>query len=184
MSNFDTYTPATGGIPGTAPQLIVATTDDNLAAITTAGYLSDLYGAGMTKDFDIWYINYDVDGTEACGVFVVTSTSGGSLVAYPNAIGGALLAANNLSDLANKLTAQGNLGLKKGTTAAYAGGGTSNAYTATGLVATDVVVATILASTNSVSITKAVPSANTLTVTFSADPGADTTVQWHAVATV
>lgn len=74
-----------------------------------------------------------------------------------------------------------NLGVKRATTAAYAGGGTSNAFVATGLLATDIVVATILASTNSVSITKAVPTLNTLTITFSADPGAGTTVQWHAL---
>lgn len=73
------------------------------------------------------------------------------------------------------------LGVKRATTAAYGGGGTSNAFTATGLAATDIVVATILASTNSVAITKAVPTANTLTITFSADPGAGTTVQWHAL---
>lgn len=73
------------------------------------------------------------------------------------------------------------LGVKRATTAAYAGGGTSNAFVATGLAATDIVVATILASTNSVAITKAVPTLNTLTVTFSADPGAATTVQWHAL---
>lgn len=74
-----------------------------------------------------------------------------------------------------------NLGVKRATTAAYAGGGTSNAYTATGLAATDIVVATILASTNSVAIAKAVPTTNTLTITFTADPGAGTTVQWHAL---
>lgn len=74
-----------------------------------------------------------------------------------------------------------NFGVKRATTAAYAGGGTSNAFTATGLAATDIVVATILASTNAVSICKAVPTTDTLTVTFSADPGAATTVQWHAL---
>jgi hypothetical protein len=74
------------------------------------------------------------------------------------------------------------LGVKRAITAAYAGGGTSNAFVATGLAATDIVVATILTSTNSVSINKAVPTLNTLTITFSADPGAATTVQWHAVA--
>lgn len=73
------------------------------------------------------------------------------------------------------------LGVKRATTTAYGGGGTSNAFTATGLAATDIVVATILASTNSVAITKAVPTTNTLTITFSADPGAGTTVQWHAL---
>jgi hypothetical protein len=89
-----------------------------------------------------------------------------------------------LVDDATKLVSQATLGIKSATTAAYAGGGTSNAFVATGLVSTDIVVATILASTNSVSICKAVPTADTLTITFSADPGAATTVQWHAIATV
>lgn len=67
------------------------------------------------------------------------------------------------------------------TTAAYAGGGTSNAFTATGIGATSIVTASILASTNAVSIVKVVPTANTLTVDFSADPGAATTVSWIAI---
>lgn len=71
--------------------------------------------------------------------------------------------------------------LKAQTTATYAGGGTSNAFTATGLTTSSIVTAVILTSANSVSITKAVPTANTLTITFSADPGAGTTVSWIAV---
>lgn len=63
----------------------------------------------------------------------------------------------------------------------WGGGGTSNAFTATGIGATSIVTAVILASTNAVSIVKAVPSANTLTVDFSADPGAATTVSWIAI---
>lgn len=73
------------------------------------------------------------------------------------------------------------LGVKRAVTAAYAGGGTSNAFVATGLLSTDIVTATIKASTNSVAITKAVPTTDTLTITFSADPGAATTVQWHGL---
>ena len=67
------------------------------------------------------------------------------------------------------------------TTAAYGGGGASNAFTATGLGATSIVTASILASTNAVSIVKVVPTANTLTVDFGADPGASTTVSYVAV---
>ena len=66
------------------------------------------------------------------------------------------------------------------TTAAYGGGGTSNAFTATGLLATDVVSCQIRAQTNTASIVSAVPTTDTLTVTFSADPGAATTVDWVA----
>ena len=71
--------------------------------------------------------------------------------------------------------------VKANTTAAYAGGGTSNAFVATGIGATSIVTASILASTNAVSITKVVPTANTLTVSFSADPGAATQVSWIAI---
>jgi hypothetical protein len=95
-----------------------------------------------------------------------------------------LVASNDLSDVGSKLTSLTNLGVKRGTTAAYGGGGTSNAFVATGLAATDIVVATIKTSANAVAVAKAVATANTLTVTFTADPGAGTTVQWLAVATV
>lgn len=67
------------------------------------------------------------------------------------------------------------------TTAVWGGGGVTNAFVATGISATSIVTATILASTNAVSIVKAVPSANTLTVTFSADPGAATQVSWISI---
>lgn len=66
------------------------------------------------------------------------------------------------------------------TTATYGGGGTSNAFAATGLTASSIVAAVIVTSTNSVSVAKAVPGTNLLTVTFSADPGAGTTVSWIA----
>lgn len=89
-----------------------------------------------------------------------------------------------LVDDSSKLVALTTLGVKRGTTAAYGGGGTSNAFVATGLVATDIVVAQMLNSTNNVAITQAVPTVDTLTVRFSADPGAATTVNWIAIATV
>lgn len=71
--------------------------------------------------------------------------------------------------------------LHANTTATYGGGGTSNAFTATGLTASSIVTAVILTSTTAVSIANAVPTTNTLTITFSADPGAGTTVSWIAV---
>lgn len=79
------------------------------------------------------------------------------------------------------LVADGGAALHAATTASYAGGSTSNAFTATGMASTWIVTAANLTSTNSVSITKVVPSTNTLTITWSADPGAGTTVSWHAI---
>ena len=65
-----------------------------------------------------------------------------------------------------------------GTSEAFAGGSTSTAITITGALSTDIATAVIRASTNAVSIVKAVLTADTLTVTFSGDPGADTTIDY------
>jgi len=58
----------------------------------------------------------------------------------------------------------------------YGGGGTSDAATVTGVAATDIVHATIKAATNACYLAKAVPTTNTVTFHFSADPGASTQV--------
>lgn len=57
----------------------------------------------------------------------------------------------------------------------------TRAYTVTGLLATDIVTANIFASQNAVTIQKVTPSANTLTILFSGDPGTGTTVNYIAV---
>lgn len=68
--------------------------------------------------------------------------------------------------------------LLAGTTPTYAGGGTSNAFAVTGLSSAASGSCVIRTSTNNVTIDKAVPGTNTLTVTFSADPGANTTLDY------
>lgn len=65
-----------------------------------------------------------------------------------------------------------------GTTPTYGGGGTSNTFTVTGLTSAAKGTAVIRTSTNSVSITKALPGTDSLAITFSADPGAGTTVDY------
>ena len=64
--------------------------------------------------------------------------------------------------------------------AGTASGGTTatRAYTVTGALSTDVATAVIRASTNAASIQKATLSTDTLTVLFSTDPGASTTVDY------
>lgn len=59
----------------------------------------------------------------------------------------------------------------------YGGGATSTTATVNGILATDIVLCTLNGSTNAVYVEKAVrTAANTITITFSADPGAATTV--------
>ena len=96
---------------------------------------------------------------------------------------GALVSTNVMvaSGTAGKL-ADGGYNVKSAITASYGGGGTSNAFTATGLTTSSIVTAVIVTSSNAVSIVKAVPTANVLTVDFSADPGAATTVAWIATS--
>ena len=64
--------------------------------------------------------------------------------------------------------------------AGTASGGTTatRAYTVTGALSTDVATAVIRASTNAASIQKATLTTDTLTVLFSTDPGASTTVDY------
>lgn len=109
--SFDTLEQVSGGLPGTAPKIFSGTTDQLESVIITAGAVADLFDAGILKAKDVLFINYDMDGTPGQNVYTVTSTSGGSLITYPNAVGGALLAANNLSDVSNAATAAENLGL-------------------------------------------------------------------------
>lgn len=68
-----------------------------------------------------------------------------------------------------------------GTSPAYGGGGTTSTITVTGALASDVVTAVIRASTNPVSVAKATLSADLITIEYSADPGADTTIDYSVL---
>lgn len=79
----------------------------------------------------------------------------------------------------NGLIEDGGATLVAGITSAWSGGGTTNTFVAPGLSSGYVGSASIVTSTNPVSIVKAVPNlAGTLIITFSADPGANTTVSY------
>jgi hypothetical protein len=119
--SFGTFARVTGGISGTAPEIFVGSTDQLESVITTSGAVANLYSAGIIKAGDVLYVNYDQDGTPGQNVYTVTSTSGGSLIAYPEAVGGALLASNNLSDVVSAATARTNLGLGTGNSPTFTG---------------------------------------------------------------
>ena len=88
MSNFDTLTPHVAGRAGLAPVGFDACTEDDLATITTAGYLDDLAVQGniKVKHNDYFYINYLATGLlpSTLAVFRVNEAGGVfSLVAFP-----------------------------------------------------------------------------------------------------
>ncbi len=62
---FETWGLVTGGIPGTAPQIFVASTTDNLATVTGTGYLNN-FGVRV-KQNDVFYINYDDTSVQPVG---------------------------------------------------------------------------------------------------------------------
>ena len=162
---------------------------DTLAAVGTANYLVaqaaniTLANNGpfswLVSDFALVY------ASNGWGFFSISSDFK-SLT--PFVVGGGVAysgGASVIGDVAIFSDTSGNIKngflLKAAHTAAYAGGSTSNAYTATGLTSTSIVTASNFSSTNAVSIVKVVPSANVLTVTWSADPGASTVVAYVSV---
>lgn len=149
--NIQPYQPA--GQVGVSPYWISIETNDTLATVTTAGYLTN-----VNSIFGFSFTNQQM-------ALVQTSDSG-VIQARVSATAGGVVSLTAVS--------------VSGTTAAYAGGGTSNAFTATGLTASMKVTASLTTSTNNVALTTVVPGTNTLTVGFTADPGANTTVTWIA----
>jgi len=145
---------------GSNPSIVRMVTDDSYATMTAAGYLTAQQaniealnvGAFEWRANDVILASYTGDATT---LFTV-SADFTALADFENRSFGAL-------------------------TAVWAGGGTSNAFAAAGLAATDIVVAGITASQNSVAVTKVVPTTDVLTVTFSADPGTGTRLYWIAL---
>lgn len=110
MSNFGSFGQVSEGLPGTAPNIFIASTADDLAAITTAGYLDDL--SARIKQNDVFYINYsdtsafplNTGEASTLGEFYVNySASHWSLVNALTALGTA--AAKNVTDNTKSLVA-------------------------------------------------------------------------------
>lgn len=111
-------------------------------------------------------------------------TVGDDLVVTGLATVGETLAVTGASTFTGAVTASTTLAIGSGTAMnevffqrhTYGGGGTTTQATVTGALATDTVIATVTASTNSSYVVKAVPGTDTVDLTLSADPGASTEV--------
>lgn len=143
-----------------------------------------------TTLFDLWFT--DIDNTAAKGLvysaFKNTSGAPAATAGYfmvgavvTNAVTG--IQYKNTGSTASPVWSVVTTGAGTIVFAGTATGGTTatRAYTITGLLATDIVSAVIRASTNAVTVQKATASADTLTVLFSGDPGAGTSVDYIAV---
>lgn len=178
-----------------------ASATDAIATVTAADYFAD-----VVYDLAVGDLIF-IDASDADGIYLVDAVDRDagtvSVVSYgpAGAVGtanlqdGAVTALKLASDAvttakilnANVTLAKLASGIapshivKYAGSANYAGGGTSTAITVTGAAATDLVFAQIQASTNAVSVVKVVPTLNTVTVHFSADPGAATVVQYQVL---
>lgn len=138
---------------GVTPRIVRITTTDSLATVLSENYLASSQQEGFTfYQNDYFVISYGTPPTViTCTCVIETST----------------ITLFNTAPIST-------------TTAVWGGGGASNAFVATGLTSSSVVVASILSSTNTVAIAKVVPTTDTLTITFTADPGAGTAVNYIA----
>ncbi|HEY2811757.1 MAG TPA: hypothetical protein VGJ00_10275 [Rhabdochlamydiaceae bacterium] len=152
------------------------------AAMGQASVISIPDPAGATADFVIapaaLVNNNLVKASGTAGLVADAGIAASAVATYTGStvIGNLVKASSTTGQITDAAFA-----LHAATTSAYAGGGTSNAFTTTNMTASSIVTATILTQTNTASIVKAVPGTNTLTVTFSADPGANTTISWISV---
>lgn len=179
------------GQVGVKPRHVRIVTTDTYATIIAAGYLNSLTLMSNviypTDTIDIAYSGGHGLFTPIIAAGVITLTpminsnanpSNPALAFEVMSAGGVTV--NNLAKFSdvNGSIADAGARIIAGTTAVYGGGGTSNTFTVAGLTIGAKGAPVIRASTNSVSITKALPGTNTLAITFSADPGASTTVDY------
>jgi hypothetical protein len=106
------------------------------------------------------------DATKTKVAMVNASPTSGNIAKFSDAVG---------------TVADAGFAVKAAQTAQWAGGGVSNAFTATGVTTGSIVTATMATSTNAVYIERVSPGSGSITVTFSADPGANTSVFYHAI---
>lgn len=186
------------GQVGVKPRHVRIVTTDDYATITAAGYLNSF---NLMSNVIYPTDTIDVAYSDGHGLFT-PSISGGVITLEPminsnivpsnpalayevTSAGGVTV--NNLPKFVDVNGSIGDSGARiiAGTTTAFAGGGTTNTFTIAGLTVNSKGSPVIRASTNSVSITKALPGTNSLAITFSADPGAGTTLDYiYSTATL
>lgn len=181
-------------------------TDEAIATVVASGYFNNLQQKltsgsefGPLAVGDVMHIH----GNDANGMYVVTSITTAVTVGSYAAIGtvdtaniadGAVTTAKLDADavtnakLADDAVSLENLdsGITPSHIVVYAGqpttagGGAAEAITVTGAAATDLAFVTMVDDgTNNVTIVNAVVTTNTLTVTFSGDPGADCVINYQ-----
>ncbi len=175
VTSINTDIPGQIGVPNRVRLMRIICTDE-LADITTADYLNstNLEGYNVVTN-DIFEVIYGAS-SNTLGLFLASVDDSGIVTLTE-----APLPSNTVS--ISGATVSGNMPRFNNTSGqlidsgAKVLAGVTGTYV-TGLDSTSYGAAVIVTSTNDVSIVNAVPSTNTLTISFSADPGASTTVSY------
>lgn len=196
--SFNTLTP---GLVGVAPRIVQLEVTDNLAALTTAGYLNRegnvLQGFAFYPTDIILAIYSYVPATNSGTFGIFTSAVAGNgtitLSAWVDSanvllpvVSGDIATFNGTSGqiqdsgiLATAVQLKANI--KAAVTANIGGGGAGPISVAVaGMTSASVIVGSIATSSNSVSIDKMVATSTGFNILFSGDPGATCTVNYVA----
>lgn len=199
-----TLTADAGNEALTSGHIFVGNSSNVAADVAMSGDIS-ITNAGVTAIVAGVIVNADINASAAIAYSKFATLATGSILAgnagVPTAtvlsgdatIGatGILTIANNAITTAKILAANVTLAkLATGITPAYvskfggqqanAGGSATITITVTGLTTSHICLAQVQASTNAVSVQKVTPSADTLTVLLSGDPGAATVIAYQA----
>lgn len=196
-----TFNPESGAVIENGPAWFTyASATDSLATIVAANYFADVVYMLAVND------RIDITGSDASGIYIVSavdrdlgtislvSYSASGVVGTANIQDGAVTTAKLDSDaVTNAKLADDAVSLENldsGITPSHivvfagqpttAGGAAAEAITVTGAAATDLAFVQMVDNgTNNTTIVSAVVTLNTLTVTFSADPGADAVINYQ-----
>jgi hypothetical protein len=178
------------GQSGILPRTVKILCNDSLATVTSANYLSQAYQQGYTfYPTDIFIVSYQNNAWALFSATIIPPDGITLSLAYqPNAVfisgsvtTGHLPSFGSTADsIVDSGIASANVQLISSVIAnhySWGGGGTTNIFTVPGILTTSIVSVTIATASNAVSIISAKIITNgQLTVQFSADPGAGTTI--------
>ncbi len=155
---------------GQDPSLVRVVSSDTLAACVAAAYIT-----GQADNIDA--LNHGAFKWKDSDKVLLEASDGSALLKIKSDY-------TALEAFLDENSNASGVGLKYAGKEADGGGSATIAITVTGLLATDIVMAQVEASTNAVEVQKVTPTANTLTVLLSGDPGAATVIAWQALRPV
>lgn len=170
------------GEAGVYPKLVQIETDNTLAEVMATGFLNKLYTQGFPLDQRQMALvstkTTPASTTSVCYIMIVNKTGSNWSLTAPIATEMLQTGSVTLAKLASGITPSHIVKFAGQTTTV--GGAAAEAFTVTGALATDLAFVQVVDDgTANVTVLQAVMTADTLTVTFSANPGNDAVINYQ-----